>query len=304
MENYTIRRAYLELHIAIFLWGLTAILGDLIDLSSLVMVWWRLILTCASLLLFKRLYTQLKNLSKVVVWKMTGIGVIIALHWLCFYGAIKLGNASIALVMMATTPVFTTIFEPFFVKKKFDWMELGVGLIVIPAMYLIVDSVPFDKMNGVWVGLGAAIFCAIFSIMNKKLVDEKVPPMAMTFVELGAGCLFLSALLPFFVFNTDDTAFIPQMGDWKYLLILAWLCTTLTFILSLRAMKQISAFATNLSVNMEPIYGMTMAYFWLDDGSELNTTFYIGASIIIFSVAIYSFINIMKKRKLKKLGNY
>ena len=280
------KKAYRDLHIAVFLFGFTAILGDLIDLKALPLVWWRVLLTSGSLLFLIKGHLIRKIPTKVILQYM-GIGVIVALHWLTFYGAIKMANASIALVCLATTSFFTALLEPLLLGKKVRGYELALGLLIIPGMALIVQNTDLSMLAGIGVGLSSALFAALFSILNKKMIAQ-ADEMSITFIEIGSAWLFLSLVLPFVLLGESGSMqFWPSLKDWAYLLVLALLCTTWAYILALKALHHLSAFASNLTINLEPVYGVILAYFLLNDSSELSLGFYIGGLLIVISVFSY-----------------
>ena len=289
---HSTRRAYLELHLAVFLWGFTAILGDLIQLSALVLVWWRVLITPISLLLLMRSFRAIRNMPRKLVLQYMGIGVLVALHWLAFYGAIKLANASVSLICMATTSLFTAFLEPLFLRQRIKGYEIVLGLMIIPGMALIVNNLEIGMMVGFWVGLAAAFLAATFGTLNKKLV-AKAHPYQITFLELGSSWIFLSLLLPFFLRSNPGMAFWPSWWDLSLLLVLALLCTTLPYILSLRALHHLSAFAANLTINLEPVYGIILAWLLLNDNKELSPGFYWGVLIILAAIFSYP---MMRKR--------
>ena len=292
-----IRRAYIELHIAVFLFGFTAILGDLIQLSALVIVWWRVLITSISLLFLIDAVKLLREMPRKLIWQYMGIGTIVALHWLCFYGAIKYSNASITLVCMATTTFFTAFLEPLFLRKPVQVYQILLGILIIPGMVLIVNSIDFSMMMGVWVGLASAFLAALFATLNKVLI-EKSEPMQITFLELGSSWIFLSFFLPFYLLNNAEAIFWPSLMDWGYLIVLALGCTTLAYVLSLRSLKHLSAFASNLTVNLEPVYGIALAWILLQENKELSPNFYWGVLIILLTVFSYP---LLKKRFEKQL---
>lgn len=291
---YTERRAYLELHLAVFLWGFTAILGDLIQLSALTLVWWRVVLTSLSLVFFVRVGKIIREVGARRFALLAGIGIIVALHWVTFYGAIKLANASIALVCMATTSLFSSLIEPWVVRRPFVWYELLLGLFILPGIWLIVDGVDNGMNLGILVGLTSAALVSLFTSLNKKYIGSS-DPLRITFIELGAASLFLAPFLPFL----GGEKFWPTPIDWVYLLVLALLCTTLTFFLSLRALHKLSAFASNLTVNLEPVYGIFLAYFLLDDAQELSPNFYWGTALIL--VAVFGYTGMMRLVRRRRL---
>jgi drug/metabolite transporter (DMT)-like permease len=282
----SIRRAYFELHIAVFLFGFTAILGDIIQLSALLIVWWRVLITSISLLFLIRALRLFRTMPRHLILKFMGIGVLVALHWLAFYGAIKFSNASITLVCMATTSFFTSLIEPLILRKRVKGYELLLGLLIIPGMVLIVNSTALSMMTGIWVGLASAFLAALFATLNKRLIDE-AHPLDITFLELGSAWLFLSLILPWYLLQTPEAQLIPSWTDIGYLLILSLLCTTFAYVLALRALKFISAFASNLTVNLEPVYGIILAWLILKENEELNPGFYWGVLIILLAVFSY-----------------
>lgn len=285
------RRAYLELHIAVLLFGLTAILGDLIQLTALVLVWWRVLLTSGSLLPFVRPLQLLHDMGRRRLLIFCGIGVLVALHWLAFYGAIKLANASITLICMATTSFFTSLLEPLIVRRPFVWYELVLGLLIIPGMALIVVAIPDGMLLGMGVGLVSAFLAALFATLNKRYMGD-FPPLRITFVELTSAWAFLSLiLLAMLAGGVSFSPWWPTDGfDWLYLCILAFLCTTLAYNLSLRALRHLSAFASNLTINLEPVYGIALAWLILHEQKELSTGFYWGVAIILSAVFAYPLI--------------
>ena len=282
-------RAYLELHIAVFLFGFTAILGDLISLSAPILVWWRVLITSISLFILIRFGKTLKELPRSLILQFMGIGVLVGLHWITFFGSIKFSNASICLVCMATASFFTSILEPLITKKRIKGYEIILGLLIIPGMYLVVQSTGWSMILGIGMGLTSAFLAAVFAILNKQRV-MKADSLTITFIELSSAWLFICLLLPFIFYASPDIAFMPVKMDWPYLLVLSLLCTTLAYVLALRSLKYISAFASNLTINLEPVYGIILAWFILNDGNELKPGFYFGGLIIILSVLCYPFL--------------
>ena len=283
------KKAYTELHIAVLLFGLTAILGDLINLSAMMIVWWRLVITCISLLFFVKVAKIINEIPPRLLLQFMGIGLLVALHWFTFYEAIKQSNVSIVLVCLATSSFFTAILEPFVMKEKIKWFEILLGLLVIPGMLLVVNSTDVSMMAGFWLGLISAFTAALFGTFNKKLVDTS-DEISITFLELGSAGIFISLAIPFYVPDMNMEQFLPSIQDWFYLLTLALLCTTVAYILALRALKIVSAFAANLTVTLEPVYGILLAALLLQEHKELNFGFYLGVCIILGSILIYPFL--------------
>ena len=303
-ENYLIfaavlsaeKKAYVELHIAVLLFGFTAILGDLISLSAVELVWYRVLIAGISFLFFFRVRNTLKKMPRELVLKYLGIGAIAALHWVTFFGAIKLANASVALVCLATTSFMTSIMEPIIVKRPFYWYETALSILIIPGMVLIVQSLEADFYLGMIVGFISAFLAATFGILNKKMITRS-DPLTISAIEMGGAYLFISILLLILLGTGNTVNLNPSFSDWIYILVLALLCTTLAYALSLKALNHLSAFATALTINLEPIYGILLAIVILKDHHELSTQFYIGGAMILLAVFSYPVVN---KRFRKK----
>ena len=187
------RKAYWQIHFCVLLWGFTAILGKLISLPALALVCWRMLLVSSMLLLVPRVWRGLRAMSWKLMAKYAGIGVVVALHWLTFYGAIKLANASVAASCLALGTVFAAILEPWIAGRRFDPRELVLGVAVIPGMALLFGGVPTGMHTGIVVGVLSAFLTALFSTLNKRYV-ERADSLTVTAVELGAGTLFLAVL--------------------------------------------------------------------------------------------------------------
>ncbi|MBP6448530.1 MAG: DMT family transporter [Saprospiraceae bacterium] len=298
MNDALHRTSYIKIHIAVILFGFTAILGDLIQLPAISIVWWRVLITSISLFFLISLGKKLKNLSAKQIKIYIIIGIIIGLHWICFYGSVKLANASVCLICMSTTSLFTSVIEPFWARTKFNKLNLFMGFLVIPGMLLVVNNIDVQYMAGVWVGLASAFLAAVFSTLNKAYIKE-ADPYTISFIELSGAWMMITILqvvIHFAGFSTGDLM-PPSLSDWLYLILLALLCTTLAQVLTLQALKHLSAFALNLVVNLEPVYGILLAAFILKEHKELNLMFYTGAAIIVMTVILYPLLN--KKFNLK-----
>lgn len=295
LNNKTV--ALIQVHIAVLLYGFTAILGHLIQLPAVNLVWWRVLITCLSLLVFIQWGKSLKTIPPAYLKKYIFIGCLVGLHWICFYGAIKLSNASIALICMATTSFFTAFIEPVALRKKFSRLEITLGMLIIPGMALVVNSTEWHHRQGIVVGLLAALLAAWFAVLNKKYISN-ADPYSITFTELGSAWLMLSVIITgLYIYEPKNSAFIPPAwSDWLYLIVLSLLCTTLAYVLSLKALRYISAFNSNLIINLEPVYGILLAAMILKEHKSLNIQFYSGAVIIIAAVLAYPF---LVRRKIK-----
>lgn len=289
-------KAYLGLHLAIFLWGFTAILGKLIAFGEMLLVWHRLWMTCLTFLLVPGLFRALKRIPRNRIWVFGGIGILVALHWVAFYGSIKYSNASLALSALATTSLFTSVMEPLAMRSKINLSDVFLGLLVILGIGIIF-SVSQVYTKGLLYGIAAAFLAASFSILNKKYLDE-YEGKAVSFVELSTGLLFLTLLLPFTVDDLSWASITPGTQDFLLLFLLAAGCTTLPYILALDALRYISAFKSNLAINLEPVYGILMAAVFLGESKELSGPFYIGTALILVAV----FLKPVLKYAMKKTG--
>lgn len=283
------------MHIAVILYGWTAVLGGLITISAVSLVWWRVMITSLSLLFFIGFGRKLLAIDKKKILTYMGIGVIVGMHWICFYSSVKMANASIALITMATTSLFTAIIEPLLFRRKFDTLEIVIGLMVIPCMILIANSIDLSLIQGFIIGLLSAFLASLFASLNKKYVDDATP-YAISFLEMFGAFIFISICLPFVINNIESI--MPISTDWIYLIILALLCTTLAFVLSMMALKHVSAFDSNLVINLEPIYGIALAVIILNEHEQLSSLFYLGG--ILLMLIVFSHPIIAKKINARK----
>ena len=233
------RKALLQIHFCVLLWGITAILGKLISLPALPLVWWRMLLVVAMLALLPRVWRGLRQLSPALFAGYCGVGALVALHWLTFYGAVKLANASVAATCIALAPVFTAVIEPWVAKRPFQLRELAFGIAVLPGVALVVGGVPHGMRLGVLIGALSALLVAVFGSLNKRLVSH-ADPLTVTALELGAGTVTLTLLAPALPFLLPALAsplwVVPSLHDGLLLLGLAGVCTLLPFALALVAL--------------------------------------------------------------------
>jgi drug/metabolite transporter (DMT)-like permease len=273
------------MHLCVLLWGFTGILGKLISLAAVPLVWWRMLIVTVVLALVPRAWRAGRALSPGLIAAYAGIGVLVALHWLTFYGSIKLANASVAATCMALCPVFLSAVEPLIASRPFDPRELLLGVAVIPGVALVVGGVPHGMRPGIAVGVTSALLVAIFGALNKRLV-ERADPLAVTAIELGAGTALLTLLAP--LLPHAGSAFPrPDLRDAVLLVILAIACTLLPFTLSLVALRHLSAFGAQLAVNLEPVYTILIATTLLGERRDLEPRFFAGVAIILGVVLAY-----------------
>lgn len=313
MKDKSYLKAQLFIHISVFLWGFTAILGKLISYDSITLVWQRMSLTALVYLLIPRTWKLLKNTSKKTWLKLMGIGSIVCAHWLTFYGSIKLGNSvSVTLACLGSASFFTSVIEPVIMKKKWALSEITSGVIVIFGVVFISLSLPNGSSESqsypaaIAMGVLSAALAALFSTLNKRYIDD-ADPLTISTVEMLSGGLVLTLFLT--LTNPTEILQIPSLNwelfDWNdlqngaidlvWIVLLAVLCTNLTFYLATIALKQLTAFTTNLTVNLEPVYGIVLGILIFRENQDLNYKFYIGTLIILGAI----FSNIIIKRRIR-----
>ncbi|HEY0179195.1 MAG TPA: DMT family transporter [Dokdonella sp.] len=277
--------ARLQIHLCVLLWGFTAILGKLISLPALPLVAWRMLIVVAALALLPRTWRGVLALRGRLRLAYAGVGVLVALHWLTFYAAIKLANASVGATCMALATPLTALVEPRLTGRRTSWRELALGLAIVPGVALVVGGVPAEMRPGIAVGAVSALLVAIFGSLNKRLV-EHADAFAVSAIELGAGTLALVALAPAAaallpLLGGGDPLALPDARDGALLLALGLACTLLPYTLSLVALRRMSAFDAQLATNLEPVYAIVLAIVLLGEQRELAPSFYLGVGIVL-----------------------
>jgi drug/metabolite transporter (DMT)-like permease len=289
-----VNQARLQIHFCVLLWGFTAILGKLITLPALPLVWWRMLLVVAALLLMPRVWRGLRAMPTRLIGAYAGIGVLVSLHWLTFYAAIKLSNASVGATCIALGPVFLAFIEPWIARRRFDPRELMIGAAVVPGVLLVVGGVPHGMRLGIAVGVLSALFVAFFGSLNKRLVEHG-DALTVTFIELGTGTVFLTMLAPF-IPHAGPAFVLPGTHDALLLLALSFGCTLLPFALALVALRHMSAFGTQMVTNLEPVYAIVLAIVLLGEQHELDRWFYVGVAVILAAVFMHPLLNRQRRR--------
>jgi drug/metabolite transporter (DMT)-like permease len=278
------RKAFWQIHFCVLLWGFTAILGKLITLPAQALVVWRMLLVSLFLAILPKVWRGIRALPSKLILTYAGIGIIVALHWLTFYAAIKLSNASVAVSCLALGSIFTAVVEPMITGRKHELSELFLGIMVVPGVVLLVGGVPPGMHLGIVIGIISSFLTAVFATLNKRYVHD-AEPESVTFIEMSVGGAFM-ALAGIAYFGLDSTLMLPDLRDFTLLMVLALACTLLPFILSLHALRHISAFATQLALNMEPVYAIVIAGLLLKEYQELTPQFYLGVGIILTAVFV------------------
>jgi drug/metabolite transporter (DMT)-like permease len=288
------------LHLIIFIWGFTAILGKLIEADAFILVWYRVLIAAFSLWLLLFILKRNRKIDSTKdKWRSIGVGAIVALHWLTFFLSIKFSTASLTIICLATTTIHVAWLEPLVMKRAFLWSELTLGVLIIGGIYLIANEGTQEGLViGMSLGLLSALLAALFSVFNQKLV-QTVSPSKITLYEMFSATL----LMTFFLVFTERFSFDQlsiSLNDTLLLLFLGVVCTSIAFLITIEIQKLLGAFTVTLSINMEPIYTLGLAALILNEHKELNYTFYIGASIIVFAVFGNAFLKNYQTRKRKK----
>ena len=289
------KKAFFQLHIAVIFAGFTAILGKLINLNEAILVWYRMLFSAVTLgliLIFRKEFVRLSLLNTI---KLFGVGAIIALHWVSFYGSIKYANVSVSVTCLSAIGFFTSFIEPLIMKRRIDFIEVLLGLLAIVGIYLIFNFYPEYK-TGIIFGIISTLLACLFPIFNKTLLKQFTPGI-VTLYEMTGGFIALCFIVPFYLHFFPAEYFIPTAVDLFWLLILAWICTVFAFILSLNALKYISAFTVNLTYNFEPIYSILLAFIIFKENKFLGPGFYFGFGLILLAISL-QMARVWRERKL------
>lgn len=285
-------KSYLHLHLIVFIWGFTAILGRLITLDALPLVWYRMLFAVGFIFVYIRYYKIGITIPRIMILKFLIAGLIIALHWFTFFRAIKVSNVSITLACLSTGAFFTSLIEPIFFGKKVVWYEIFFGILVVLGL-TIIFNVESKYSEGILLALLSAFLSASFAVINSKFV-QTYDPTVISYYELAGGVLFFSVFL---LFGNSFNAGFFQLSweDLMYLLILSSVCTAYAFIASTAVMKYLSPYTVMLTINLEPIYGIILAVLIFKDKEQMSTGFYYGALIILATVILNGVIKSRKK---------
>jgi len=275
-------RNLLLLHFIVFVWGWTAVLGKIITLPALQLIWLRVMIAFIGILVCVLYQKTPLLLSRTIILQLLGIGLIVGIHWICFYGAIKASNVSVTLACFSTGTLFTSLTEPLFYKRKILWYEIFFGLVVIGAL-LLIFNVETQYTLGILLGIGAALTSSIMAVVNSIMSRKNIDAGLISVYEM-IGCwscitIFLLVLEP-----QTATFYGVSPMDWMYLFVLAIACTTVPFIIGVAILKSISPYTMSLTLNLETIYGILFAYFIFTGSEKMSATFYIGAAIILATI--------------------
>ncbi|MEM6515444.1 MAG: DMT family transporter [Bacteroidota bacterium] len=275
-------KSYIHLHFLVFVAGFTAILGELISINAVALVWYRMLI--AGLLMF--IYMKVRGLdlkielrSKI---KLFGAGILIALHWITFFEAIRQSNVSITLAMFSTGAFFASFIEPLIFRRKIIWYEILFGLIVIIGVVLITES-ELKYLYGIILGIISALLSTLFAVINGQLIKTHNATI-ISFYEFISGVIFISIFILTFQEGFNVEFFSLAKSDWIYLFILASVCTAYAFIGSVFVMRYISPYTVILTYNLEPVYGIILAVLLFPETEIMSTQFYFGAFLVLITV--------------------
>jgi len=293
------KKAFIQLHIAVFLAGFTGILGRLISLNEGMLVWYRLLFTAVTMWVLFVALKKIHNISLTDILKISGVGFVAAMHWVTFYGSIKYANVSVALVCFSSSGFFTALFEPLILRQRLNRAEVFLGLMTIAGIYIIFH---FDTQykTGIIIGLVSAILGSLFPIFNREFLKRINVETMLTWQQTG-GLIMLSVLLPFYLHRFPVENFLPGTEDFLWLLVLTWFCSVIAFQFSSNALKRLSAFTVNLTFNLEPVYGILLAFIVYKENKLLSKWFYIGFAIIMIALIIHFFL--VSKHEKRILAN-
>jgi drug/metabolite transporter (DMT)-like permease len=282
---------YLHLHVIVFIWGFTAILGRKISIDAIPLVWYRMLLASVLIILYLLIRKKKLELDRTSLFKFFLTGTIIALHWITFFKAIKVSNVSVALVTMSTGAFFTSLIEPIFFKRRIRAIEILLGAMVVGGLYIIF-SFESQYTWGIIYALISSFLSALFAVLNGLFV-KKHPADVISFYQLFFGVVFISIFLAFTGGFTSEF-FNLNSSDWIYLFILGSVCTAYAFIASIHVMRNLTPYTVMLTINLEPVYAIILALIIFGEDEKMNPQFYLGALIILFVVLLNG---VLKNRK-------
>jgi drug/metabolite transporter (DMT)-like permease len=284
----------------VFIWGFSPVLGRFITANTSQLVWFRILIAVAVMFIYLKLTKHDFNISKKQFWKLTGIGLIIMLHWLAFYGAIKVSNISVTMVAFSTGTLFSSIIEPFFFKRSVRIYEVVIGAIIIAAIALIF-SIETEFWLGIVLGIFAAFTSSLFGVFNGIMARE-LRSGIISFYELSSALLGLTV---FIIVKGELNAsfFVLDVNSIIGLLLLSLVCTVFPFIASVNLSKYISPYTIVLTVNLETVYGIIWAILFYNENKEVKPTFYIGVLIILVAIFLNSFLRKFREKRILQNNN-
>ena len=286
-------KSILHFHGIVFIFGFTAILGKLISIDAVSLVWYRMILATAVLTLFMLCFRIPFSLSNKQLIFMIVCGILIALHWVFFFHAIKVSNVSVTLSVMSAGALVTALIEPMVYKRSFDSNEIILGLVVVIALGMIMQT-EYRFFDGMFFAFIAVLLSVAFTLINGKVV-HKSDARVMSVYQLGTGAICMSVIL-FFQGKWSVGLFSITQSDMLWILILAIVCTAYAFVVSIAVMRHLRPFSLMLAINMEPVYGILLGLLIFGSDEKMSLQFYIGTLLILSSVLMNGYLKLKKGR--------
>jgi drug/metabolite transporter (DMT)-like permease len=295
----TVTKNLLKLHLVVFIYGFTAILGKLITLDAIQLVWYRMLIAFLALGIILQIRGRSLSVNRSTFLQLIGIGFVVAFHWITFFHAIKISTISVALGCLASTTLFTSLLEPALVRRPLVWLEVVIGFLIMVGLYLIFQFEP-AHITGIITALISAFLAGLFTVLNKVMV-VKHPPLVISFYEMGGGFIGITLYM---LFNGTFEAGLqlPVWSDWVFLLLLGVVCTAYAFAESVKVMDVLSAYTVVLTINLEPIYGILLAFAFFGESELMSGGFYLGTLTILAAVFLFPVFN-KKFRKQRSAKN-
>lgn len=295
----TVTKNLLKLHLVVFIYGFTAILGKLITLDAIQLVWYRMLIAFLALGIILQIRGRSLSVNRSTFLQLIGIGFVVAFHWITFFHAIKISTISVALGCLASTTLFTSLLEPALVRRPVVWLEVVTGFLIMVGLYLIFQFEP-DHITGIITALISAFLAGLFTVLNKVMV-VKHRPLVISFYEMGGG--FIGITLYMLFSGTFGAGLqLPVWSDWVFLLLLGVVCTAYAFAESVKVMDVLSAYTVVLTINLEPIYGILLAFAFFGESELMSGGFYLGTLTILAAVFLFPVFN-KKFRKQRSAKN-
>ena len=276
-------KSHLELHLIVFIWGFTAVLGALISIKEATMVWYRMLFAVVFIIIYFIVTKKSFLIAKAAIFKLVAVGFLIAIHWILFFKAINISNVSITLAMFSVGAFMAALLEPLFYNRKILWYEVLFGLIIIAGLYIIMQ-VEIQYLDGIICALFSILFGVIFTLLNGKLIQKHDSKIIALYEFLGGFVLVSVYLL--FENKFDSSFFDLSMRDFLLILVLASVCSAYAFTASVNVMKKLSPYTVMLTTNLEPVYGIFLAYFIIGGNEKMSVSFYVGSAVILITVIL------------------
>ena len=276
-------QSYLNLHLIVFIWGFTAILGALITIKADALVWYRMFLACIFIFLFILFKKKSFKIPMKEFFKLIFVGLLIAIHWVFFFKAIHISNVSLTLVVFSLGAFIASLLEPLFYGRKLLWYEVFFGLLIVAALSLLLQ-VEINYFEGMIYAFASLILGVLFTLVNGKLIKHH-DSSVITFYEFLSGVFFIT-LYFLYQHQFTDNFFKLTSKDWILILVLASVCTAYAFMASVKVMRKLSPYTVMLTTSLEPVYGIVLAYFIIGGKEKMSVEFYVGALIIVVVVVI------------------